>query len=132
MLLLLLPLAQAAIVSLNWTVGWVSNVNPDAAFARRAIGVNGQWPPPPISVSLNDTLVVTVINTLPVPTGKLPLMKRYIPMGSTTTTQTTWTAQPESRNAALPLAPPSFTPSPLNRPERTGSTHMWLGSMSMG
>lgn len=38
--------AQAANVTLDWTVGWVDNVNPDGLFVRRAIGVNGQFPPP--------------------------------------------------------------------------------------
>jgi iron transport multicopper oxidase len=35
----------AADVYKDWTVGWVNGVNPDGMMERRAIGVNGQWPP---------------------------------------------------------------------------------------
>lgn len=39
-------LARAADVNLVWNVGWVNDVNPDGLASRRAIGVNGTWPPP--------------------------------------------------------------------------------------
>ena len=38
-------LVAAADVYKDWTVGWVNGVNPDGMKERRAIGVNGQWPP---------------------------------------------------------------------------------------
>jgi iron transport multicopper oxidase len=56
-------------VVLDWTVGWISNVNPDGGCSRRAIGVNGQWPPPAVHASLGDTLVVTLHNQLPTGTS---------------------------------------------------------------
>lgn len=37
---------SAAQVTYNWTVDWVQDVNPDGLYSRRAIGVNGQYPPP--------------------------------------------------------------------------------------
>jgi iron transport multicopper oxidase len=39
-------LSQAANVTLDWNVGWVPDQNPDGLYVRRAIGVNGQFPPP--------------------------------------------------------------------------------------
>lgn len=36
----------AAQITYNWTIDWVNNVNPDGLYSRRAIGVNGQYPPP--------------------------------------------------------------------------------------
>ncbi|KAG0268711.1 hypothetical protein DFQ27_005951 [Actinomortierella ambigua] len=60
--------AQAAVVTYNWNITYV-NVNPDGLFERRAIGVNGQFPVPAINVTLNDTLVINVINQLDTPTS---------------------------------------------------------------
>lgn len=39
-------IVQAADVTLDWNVGYVQDVNPDGKFPRRAIGINGQFPPP--------------------------------------------------------------------------------------
>jgi len=36
--------ALAAIKDVFWDITYVDNVNPDALFERRAIGVNGTWP----------------------------------------------------------------------------------------
>ncbi|RXW17297.1 hypothetical protein EST38_g8554 [Candolleomyces aberdarensis] len=47
-----------------WDITYVQNVNPDGLFARRVIGVNGSWPPPPIEVSTSDTLIVHAHNSL--------------------------------------------------------------------
>ena len=47
-------LARAADVTLDWSVGWVDDVNPDGLFVRRAIGVNGQFPPPIIVSSARE------------------------------------------------------------------------------
>ncbi|KAG6829746.1 hypothetical protein H0H92_003622 [Tricholoma furcatifolium] len=67
---LLLPLATPVIAGVQerwWNLTWVDNVNPDGLFPRRAIGVNGTWPPPPMDVSTNDSLVVHVTNSLDAP-----------------------------------------------------------------
>ncbi|KAF9101524.1 ferroxidase fet3, partial [Mortierella sp. GBA35] len=60
--------AQAAVVTYNWNITYV-NANPDGAHERRVIGVNGQFPVPAINVTLNDTLVINVINQLDQPTS---------------------------------------------------------------
>ncbi|KAF8318764.1 hypothetical protein DL93DRAFT_2054111 [Clavulina sp. PMI_390] len=57
-------LASAKIVEIDWNVTYVPNVNPDGLYARRAIGVNGMWPPPPVRVSQDDTLLLTLHNGL--------------------------------------------------------------------
>ncbi|KAF8952436.1 hypothetical protein CPC16_003869 [Podila verticillata] len=59
---------QAAVVTYNWNITYV-NANADGLFERRVIGVNGQFPPPAINVTLNDTLVINVINQLDEPTS---------------------------------------------------------------
>ncbi|KAF9172751.1 hypothetical protein BGX21_010796 [Mortierella sp. AD011] len=60
--------AQAAIVTYNWNITYVM-ANPDGLFERRVIGVNGVFPPPPIEVTVNDTLVINVINQIDQPTS---------------------------------------------------------------
>ncbi|KAG0370212.1 Cupredoxin [Gamsiella multidivaricata] len=60
--------AQAAVVTYNWNITYV-NANPDGLFERRVIGVNGQFPIPAINVTLNDTLVINVINQIDQPTS---------------------------------------------------------------
>ncbi|KAH7105424.1 Fet3 protein [Auriculariales sp. MPI-PUGE-AT-0066] len=63
--LALAPLtAVAATVELWWNITYVDGVNPDGLFARRAIGVNGTWPPPPIRTTVNDTLILHAHNGL--------------------------------------------------------------------
>ncbi|KAK7036555.1 ferroxidase fet3 [Paramarasmius palmivorus] len=52
-----------------WNITYVEGVNPDGLATRRAIGVNGTWPPPPIEVSTNDSLVVHATNSLSLPTS---------------------------------------------------------------
>ncbi|KAF9585244.1 hypothetical protein BGW38_003259 [Lunasporangiospora selenospora] len=61
-------IAHAAVVTYDWNITYVT-VNPDGLFERRAIGVNGQYPPPPINVTLNDTLIINVINQIDQPTS---------------------------------------------------------------
>ena len=60
---------HAATVSLNWTISWIDNVNPDGLFPRRVIGVNGKWPIDDIHVTIGDTLVLHATNHLDVPTS---------------------------------------------------------------
>ncbi|KAG7097676.1 hypothetical protein E1B28_005002 [Marasmius oreades] len=52
-----------------WNLTYVENVNPDGLAERRAIGVNGTWPPPPVSVNATDDLVVHVYNSLDAPSS---------------------------------------------------------------
>ncbi|KAF9260572.1 Fet3 protein [Marasmius fiardii PR-910] len=64
--------AQRALAALHevwWNLTYVENVNPDGLTERRAIGVNGTWPPPPISVNTTDDLVVHVYNSLDAPSS---------------------------------------------------------------
>ncbi|KAJ3317442.1 ferroxidase fet3 [Boothiomyces sp. JEL0866] len=68
-MLLFLGLVEAARVVYDWKITYVDNVNPDGLYARRAIGVNGQWPIPGINVTMGDTLVINVQNGLDVPTA---------------------------------------------------------------
>ncbi|KAF7323750.1 Fet3 protein [Mycena kentingensis (nom. inval.)] len=56
--------ALAAVHEVWWNLTYVDNVNPDGLQPRTAIGVNGTWPPPPIEVSGNDTLLVHAHNSL--------------------------------------------------------------------
>ncbi|KAG0241356.1 multicopper oxidase-domain-containing protein [Mortierella sp. GBAus27b] len=67
-LALVSTVAQAAVVTYNWTITYV-NANPDGLFERRVVGVNGQYPVPAINVTLNDTLVINVVNQLDEPTA---------------------------------------------------------------
>ena len=55
--------ALADTVLYDFDIGWVS-ANPDAAFDRPTIGINGQWPIPPITATVGDRVVVNVINHL--------------------------------------------------------------------
>ncbi|PKS11733.1 hypothetical protein jhhlp_001721 [Lomentospora prolificans] len=54
---------QAAVVEYNFNIGWV-RANPDNAFERPTIGINGQWPLPRIDANVGDTIVVNVNNEL--------------------------------------------------------------------
>ncbi|KAJ2714085.1 ferroxidase fet3 [Coemansia spiralis] len=73
MLLALLALAashvcRAAHVKLDWDIGYL-HVNRDGYNERRAIGVNGQLPIPPVYVTHGDKLIIKVHNSLDVPTA---------------------------------------------------------------
>ncbi|KAF5002513.1 hypothetical protein FGRMN_338 [Fusarium graminum] len=54
----LAPAALAATVSYDFTIEWV-RANPDGAFERPTIGINGQWPIPRIEATVGDTILVT-------------------------------------------------------------------------
>ncbi|KAF9530009.1 ferroxidase [Crepidotus variabilis] len=60
--------ALAGVHEIWWNITYVQNANPDGLFERRVIGVNNTWPPPPIDISTNDSLVVHVKNSLDQPT----------------------------------------------------------------
>ncbi|KAJ2662042.1 ferroxidase fet3 [Coemansia sp. RSA 1200] len=59
---------QAATVQVRWDVGYVY-LNRDGRGMRRAIGVNGTLPVPPVYLSKGDRLELQVNNTLDVPTS---------------------------------------------------------------
>ncbi|KAH7920657.1 Fet3 ferroxidase [Leucogyrophana mollusca] len=61
--------ALAGIQEIWWKITYVENANPDGLFDRRVIGVNGTWPPPPISMNSVDSLLIHVTNGLDVPTS---------------------------------------------------------------
>lgn len=54
--------SRAADVNLDWSVDWVQNVNLDGRSNRRAIGINGQYPPPIINVNQTDSLTINYVN----------------------------------------------------------------------
>lgn len=62
-LLAMSSLTEAALLKQDFTVGWVT-ANPDGAFDRPTIGVNGQWPLPLISATVGDRLLLNVHNEL--------------------------------------------------------------------
>ncbi|KAJ3099865.1 hypothetical protein HDU96_010538 [Phlyctochytrium bullatum] len=64
----IVPAAESKVVTYNWNITYVQ-ANPDGLKERRVIGVNNQWPIPPIEVTYNDTLVLNVINQLDVGTS---------------------------------------------------------------
>ncbi|WYZ37375.1 hypothetical protein EsH8_II_000881 [Colletotrichum jinshuiense] len=66
LLALISALAQsacAATVSYEFNVGWVT-ANPDGAFNRPTIGINGQWPIPQIDANVGDNVLINVHNQL--------------------------------------------------------------------
>jgi iron transport multicopper oxidase len=58
------PFVSGQTVRLDWTVSWIENVNPDGAFNRKAIGVNGRWPPPTVNANIGDILEINLKNEL--------------------------------------------------------------------
>ena len=57
------PLSYAVTVTYDFNITWLTR-NPDAAMDRPVIGINGQWPIPPIQANVNDTVIVNVRNQL--------------------------------------------------------------------
>jgi hypothetical protein len=55
--------AQAATVTYDFDVAW-TYANPDGQYNRPVIGINGQWPIPPIVATKGDQVVVNVKNSL--------------------------------------------------------------------
>ncbi|KAL4068587.1 Ferroxidase [Scleroderma yunnanense] len=58
----------AGVQELWWNATYVENANPDGLYDRRVIGINGTWPPPPISVNTSDSLLIHLTNGLDEPT----------------------------------------------------------------
>ena len=56
-------LAAAATVTHDFNITWV-RANPDGAFERPVIGVNGKWPIPRIDADVGDRIVINVNNQL--------------------------------------------------------------------
>lgn len=61
--MLMLPFASAVDRVFDWNITWVT-ANPDGAFDRQTMGINGQWPPPPVTVSRGDQIIVNMNNQL--------------------------------------------------------------------
>ncbi|KAK8153972.1 conidial pigment biosynthesis oxidase Abr1/brown 1 [Phyllosticta citrichinensis] len=62
LLLSFATLGLSKVVTLDWDITWV-NASPDG-HERAVIGINGQWPPPPLEVDVNDTIIANVRNSL--------------------------------------------------------------------
>ena len=56
-------LAHAATVTYDFNITWVA-ANPDGAFSRQVIGINGKWPIPVMTATVGDRVVVNVVNQL--------------------------------------------------------------------
>ena len=56
-------LSHSREVSYDFDIGWVI-ANPDNAFPRAVVGINGKWPLPQITVDVGDRVIVNVVNSL--------------------------------------------------------------------
>ncbi|KAK9717745.1 ferroxidase fet3 [Basidiobolus ranarum] len=54
---------QAADVVYNWKITYVNSIDPTGGHPRRVIGVNGQFPVPPLEATMGDNLIVNVNGT---------------------------------------------------------------------
>ncbi|OCK75595.1 multicopper oxidase, partial [Lepidopterella palustris CBS 459.81] len=62
-LLLYVLRCNAVVITYDFNVSWVY-ANPDGAYNRPVIGINGQWPVPPITATKGDRIIVNVNNQL--------------------------------------------------------------------
>jgi iron transport multicopper oxidase len=62
-LLLYVLSSQAATVTYDFNITWTT-ANPDGAFERTVMGINGVWPPPVMYANKGDQVVVNVYNDL--------------------------------------------------------------------
>ncbi|KAI0479162.1 Cupredoxin [Xylariaceae sp. FL0804] len=60
---LFLRLVSAAVVTYDFNATWLS-ANPDGAYERPVIGINGQWPIPRMSANVGDNVIVHLTNQL--------------------------------------------------------------------
>jgi iron transport multicopper oxidase len=58
----MVSVALAGTVIYDWSIDWVTAA-PDG-FSRQVIGINGQWPCPPIEATVGDTVTVNLFNNL--------------------------------------------------------------------
>ncbi|CAD6564626.1 MAG: ferroxidase fet3 [Tremellales sp. Tagirdzhanova-0007] len=56
-------LDRAEILELWWNISYTT-ANPDGLYERRVIGVNGTWPPPPITATQGDVILIHALNGL--------------------------------------------------------------------
>lgn len=63
LLLSFIAWVQTATVTYDFDIGWTT-ANPDGAFSRPTIGINGQWPIPQITANIGDRLIINVHNSL--------------------------------------------------------------------
>jgi iron transport multicopper oxidase len=63
LLLAFVLLAEAATITYDFNITWVKS-NPDNAFERTTIGINGQWPLPVMTATKGDRVIVNVDNQL--------------------------------------------------------------------
>jgi iron transport multicopper oxidase len=54
---------QAATVTYDFNITWTT-ANPDGAFERTVMGINGVWPPPVMFANKGDQVVVNLYNDL--------------------------------------------------------------------
>nr|ODN96638.1 acidic laccase [Cryptococcus depauperatus CBS 7855] len=54
---------QAATVEHWWNISY-AEANPDGRFQRRVIGINGSWPPPVVTATEGDTVIIHATNGL--------------------------------------------------------------------
>lgn len=59
----ILGFSTAKTVTYDFNIEWVTS-NPDGAFDRPTIGINGQWPTPPIVADVGDNVFITAKNSL--------------------------------------------------------------------
>lgn len=81
LLLAVFNTAGAATVTYDFNITWVRGndslseanfrnsidvhkANPDGMYERPTMGINGQWPLPIMTATVNDTVIVNVINQL--------------------------------------------------------------------
>lgn len=55
--------AHAATVTYDFNITWVT-ANPDGAYNRPVIGINGQWPIPVMTATVGDRVIVNAVNQL--------------------------------------------------------------------
>jgi iron transport multicopper oxidase len=55
--------AQSATVTYDFDIAW-THANPDGQYNRPVIGINGQWPIPPIVATKGDQVIINVKNSL--------------------------------------------------------------------
>lgn len=60
-LCVLVTLATAATINLDWNITWV-RANPDGVAYRSVMGINGKWPQPLLNFTKGDRVVANVHN----------------------------------------------------------------------